>query len=64
MSVSRMTYAPDLTHITRGGHPIGQVQNMARLVTYIAFSDGQKAIEFEHYLESSSGKAFANKRLR
>jgi len=35
-----------------------------RLVTYIAFSDEQKAIEFERYLKSASGRAFANKRLR
>jgi len=33
-------------------------------VTYIAFSDEQKAIEFERYLKSASGRAFANKRLR
>src|SRR5579863_4613739 len=35
-----------------------------RLVTYLAFSDEQKAIEFERYLKSSSGRAFAKKRLR
>jgi putative endonuclease len=35
-----------------------------RLVTYIAFSDEQKAIDFERYLKSASGRAFANKRLR
>jgi putative endonuclease len=35
-----------------------------RLVTYIAFSDEQKAVDFEHYLKSASGRAFANKRLR
>jgi hypothetical protein len=34
------------------------------LVTYIAFSDEQKAMEFERYLKSASGRAFANKRLR
>ena len=35
-----------------------------RLVSYIAFSDEQKAIDFERYLKSASGRAFANKRLR
>jgi putative endonuclease len=35
-----------------------------RLVTYIAFSDEQKGFQFERYLKSASGRAFANKRLR
>ena len=35
-----------------------------RLVTYIAFSDEAKAIAFERYLKTASGRAFANKRLR
>jgi len=33
------------------------------LVTYIAFSDKQKAETFERYLKSGSGHAFAKKRL-
>ena len=33
------------------------------LVTYIAFSDKYKAFEFEKYLKSGSGRAFAAKRL-
>lgn len=33
------------------------------LVTYIGFSDERRAIEFERYLKSGSGHAFANKRL-
>ena len=33
------------------------------LVTYIAFSDKYKAINFEKYLKSGSGKAFAKKHL-
>ena len=33
------------------------------LVTFIAFSDKYKAISFEKYLKSGSGKAFAQKRL-
>ena len=35
-----------------------------RLVTYMAFSDEKKAVDFERYLKSSSGRAFAKKRLR
>jgi predicted GIY-YIG superfamily endonuclease len=34
-----------------------------KLITYIAFNNRQKALEFEKYLKSHSGKAFANKRL-
>jgi putative endonuclease len=33
------------------------------LVTYVAFSDEQKAEAFERYLKSGSGHAFARKRL-
>jgi predicted GIY-YIG superfamily endonuclease len=35
-----------------------------RLLTYLAFSDQAKAIAFERYLRTGSGRAFANKRLR
>jgi putative endonuclease len=34
-----------------------------RLVTYIAFSTRAQAEDFERYLKSGSGHAFANKRL-
>ena len=34
-----------------------------KLVTYVAFSDESKAIDFEKYLKSGSGRAFAEKRL-
>ena len=33
------------------------------LITYLDFSDKAKALEFERYLKSGSGRAFANKRL-
>jgi putative endonuclease len=33
------------------------------LITYLAFSKESKAVEFERYLKSGSGHAFANKRL-
>jgi putative endonuclease len=35
-----------------------------RLITYVAFSDERKAVDFERYLKTASGRAFANKRLR
>ena len=35
-----------------------------RIVTYVAFSDDTKAIAFERYLKTASGRAFAKKRLR
>lgn len=34
-----------------------------RLVSYHAFSDKRTAREFERYLKSASGRAFANKRF-
>lgn len=34
-----------------------------RVVTYVAFSDIEKARAFERYLKSGSGHAFAKKRL-
>jgi predicted GIY-YIG superfamily endonuclease len=34
-----------------------------RLRTYLAFSTKQQALEFEKYLKSGSGHAFARKRL-
>jgi putative endonuclease len=34
-----------------------------KLVFYAAFEDKQSALNFEMYLKTGSGKAFANKRL-
>ena len=34
-----------------------------KLVTYVCFQDEQRAIDFERYLKSGSGHAFANKHL-
>jgi predicted GIY-YIG superfamily endonuclease len=50
-------------------HNAGQSPHTAkfkpwRLVTYVAFSDDAKAVAFERYLKSASGRAFAKKRLR
>jgi putative endonuclease len=34
-----------------------------KLKTYLAFADEDQALEFERYLKTSSGRAFAKKRL-
>lgn len=49
-------------------HNAGKSAHTARfrpwhLVTYIAFRSEQKAAQFERYLKSGSGHAFARKRL-
>jgi predicted GIY-YIG superfamily endonuclease len=49
-------------------HNTGKVPHTAkfkpwRLNTYLAFSDKTRAIAFEKYLKSHSGRAFAAKRL-
>jgi predicted GIY-YIG superfamily endonuclease len=50
-------------------HNAGQSANTAkfkpwRLVTYVAFSEPHKAVAFERYMKTASGRAFTNKRLR
>jgi putative endonuclease len=50
-------------------HNSGQSKHTAkfkpwRVVTFLAFSDETKAVAFEQYLKTASGRAFANKRLR
>jgi putative endonuclease len=47
-------------------HNAGEVSHTSkygpwRIRTYIAFSDEQRAIAFEKYLKSGSGRAFAKK---
>ena len=49
-------------------HNSGQVSHTAksrpwRIKTAVAFTDRQRAMEFERYLKSASGRAFAKKRL-
>jgi predicted GIY-YIG superfamily endonuclease len=34
-----------------------------KIVTYICFQDDHRAADFERYLKTGSGQAFANKRL-
>ncbi len=49
-------------------HNKGQCPHTAKLKpwkikTAIAFTDHDRALQFERYLKSASGRAFANKRL-
>jgi putative endonuclease len=49
-------------------HNEGRVPHTAKwkpwkVKTYVAFSDAQRAAEFERYLKSASGRAFVKKRL-
>jgi putative endonuclease len=49
-------------------HNAGEVPHTAkfrpwRLNTYVGFSDEARAVEFERYLKSPSGRAFSRKRL-
>jgi len=54
----RMNYHnKGLVHSTKNKRPV-------KLITYLAFSDKYKAFDFEKYLKSGSGRAFAQKRLR
>jgi putative endonuclease len=49
-------------------HNAGEVPHTAkfrpwRIKTAIAFAEQERAVDFERYLKSSSGRAFAKKRL-
>jgi predicted GIY-YIG superfamily endonuclease len=49
-------------------HNAGEVPHTSKyrpwqLKTYVAFSDEKQAFNFERYLKSPSGRAFAKKRL-
>ncbi len=47
-----------------GGHvPHTSKYQPWKIKTYIAFADTDQAVEFEKYLKSGSGRAFAKKRL-
>jgi predicted GIY-YIG superfamily endonuclease len=35
-----------------------------RLIAYVAFADEAKAVAFERYLKTGSGRAFSNRHLR
>lgn len=49
-------------------HNAGESNHTAKfapwqIISYHAFADKRKAQEFEHYLKTGSGKAFASKRF-
>jgi putative endonuclease len=49
-------------------HNAGEVNHTAKfkpwkLQTYVAFDDQSRAVAFERYLKTASGRAFAKKRL-
>jgi putative endonuclease len=49
-------------------HNAGQVKHTQkfkpwRIRTYVAFDDQNRAVEFERYLKSGSGRAFSSKRF-
>ena len=49
-------------------HNAGEVEHTSkfkpwRLKTYVGFTDQARAVNFERYLKSPSGRAFAKKRL-
>jgi len=52
-----------LAHHNAGQSPHTSKYMPWRLVTFVAFSDIEKASAFERYLKSGSGHAFAKKRL-
>jgi predicted GIY-YIG superfamily endonuclease len=47
-----------------GGSPHTSKFRPWRLVTFVAFRDEQKAVLFERYMKSHSGRAFAVKHFR
>ncbi len=46
-----------------GGSPYTSQYRPWRVVTYIGFGDERRAVEFERYLKTGSGRGFAEKRL-
>jgi predicted GIY-YIG superfamily endonuclease len=52
-----------LSKHNQGGCPHTVKYRPWRIKTSIAFSDKEKALAFERYLKSASGRAFAKKRL-
>lgn len=46
-----------------GGSIFTQKNRPWEIILYIAFKDKTRAGDFEHYLKSASGKAFAKKRF-
>lgn len=52
-----------LTDHNEGKNPSTSSDRPWRLQTYVAFSTKEQALDFERYLKSGSGHAFAKRRL-
>ena len=52
-----------LPHHNSGGDPHTSKYRPWRIKTTIAFTDRDQALDFERYLKTQSGRAFAKKRL-
>ena len=52
-----------LKHHNSGGNPHTAKYKPWRIKTAIAFTDRGQALNFEEYLKTASGRAFARKRL-
>lgn len=55
--------ADRLAHHNSGGDPHSAKYRPWDIKTYVAFNDRQQALDFERYLKTASGRAFAKKRL-
>ena len=52
-----------LAHHNSGGNPHTSKFRPWHLKTAISFTDRERALDFERYLKTASGRAFATKRL-
>ena len=52
-----------LIHHNSGGDPHTAKHRPWRIKTAVAYTDRQQALQFERYLKTASGRAFAKKRL-
>jgi predicted GIY-YIG superfamily endonuclease len=52
-----------LAHHNAGGDPHTAKYRPWHIKTAVAFADREQALDFERYLKSPSGRAFAKKRL-
>jgi putative endonuclease len=70
LSVSKQTYIGVTADLKQriADHNVGKSVHTSKFVPwelefYVAFPEKLRALEFEKYLKSHSGRAFANKRL-
>lgn len=59
---SRQIWMPGSPFTIEGMFPQSHLENLGQL-TFIAFDDRTRALAFEKYLKSHSGRAFSIKRL-